>query len=117
SENASGKEIQMTFSTYLAGENVGAVFFLPEVERFNQKYAGKYKIVIEEVPQAQYAEKIKQWAQQNKLPAIVHAPGSGGIDLQWFKSVVLANGMAYDLDEFANANPEGKKKKDFLYFS
>ncbi len=57
SENASGKEIQMTFPTYLAGENVGAVFFLPEVERFNQKYAGKYKIVIEEVPQAQYAEK------------------------------------------------------------
>jgi raffinose/stachyose/melibiose transport system substrate-binding protein len=108
SENASGKEIQMTFPTYLAGENVGAVFFLPEVERFNQKYAGKYKIVIEEVPQAQYAEKIKQLAQQNKLPAIVHAPGSGGIDLQWFKSVVLANGMAYDLSEFANANPEVK---------
>jgi len=98
----------MTFPTYLAGENVGAVFFLPEVERFNQKYAGKYKIVIEEVPQAQYAEKIKQLAQQNKLPAIVHAPGSGGIDLQWFKNVVLANGMAYDLSEFANANPEVK---------
>lgn len=30
-ENGSGKEIQMTFPTYLAGENVGAVFFLPEV--------------------------------------------------------------------------------------
>ncbi len=54
-------------------------------------------------------KKIKQLAQQNKLPAIVHAPGSGGIDLQWFKSVVLANGMAYDLSEFANANPEVKK--------
>ncbi len=108
-ETGSGKEIQMTFPTYLAGENVGAVFFLPEVERFNEKYAGKYKIVIEEVPQAQYAEKIKQLAQQNKLPAIVHAPGSGGIDLQWFKSVALANGMAYDLTEFANSNPEVKK--------
>ncbi|GLC80192.1 ABC transporter substrate-binding protein [Lacrimispora brassicae] len=108
-ENGSGKEIQMTFPTYLAGENVGAVFFLPEVERFNQKYAGKYKIVIEEVPQAQYAEKIKQLAQQNKLPAIVHSPGSGGIDLQWFKSVALANGMAYDLTKFAESNPEIKK--------
>lgn len=108
-ENGSGKEIQMTFPTYLAGENVGAVFFLPEVERFNQKYAGKYKLVIEEVPQAQYAEKIKQLAQQNKLPAIVHSPGSGGIDLQWFKNVVLANGMAYDLTKFADSNPEIKK--------
>ena len=105
----SGKVIEMTFPTYLAGENVGAVFFLPEVERFNAKYEGKYKITIEEVPQAQYAEKIKQLAQQNKLPALVHAPGSGGIDTQWFSSVVLANDMAYDLSAFAEANPDVKK--------
>lgn len=104
----SGKVIEMTFPTYLAGENVGAVFFLPEVERFNAKYEGKYKINIEEVPQAQYAEKIKQLAQQNKLPALVHAPGSGGIDTQWFSSVVLANDMAYDLTAFAEANPDVK---------
>lgn len=104
----SGKVIEMTFPTYLAGENVGAIFFLPEVERFNAKYEGKYKITIEEVPQAQYAEKIKQLAQQNKLPALVHAPGSGGIDTQWFASVVLANDMAYDLSAFAEANPDVK---------
>lgn len=103
-----GDAIEVTLPTYLAGENVGAVFFLPQVERFNEKYEGKYKITIEEVPQASYAEKIKQLAQQNKLPVLVHAPGSGGIDTQWFKQVILANDMAYDLSGFAEKNPEVK---------
>jgi raffinose/stachyose/melibiose transport system substrate-binding protein len=98
--------IEIKFPTYLAGENVGAVFFLPEVERFNAKYEGKYKITIEEVPQASYADKIKQLAQQNKLPVLVHSPASGGIDAQWFKQVVLANNMAHDLSNFAKEYPE-----------
>ena len=98
--------IEIKFPTYLAGENVGATFFLPEVERFNEKYEGKYKITIEEVPQASYADKIKQLAQQNQLPVLVHAPGSGGIDTQWFNQVALANDMAYDLTEFAEENPD-----------
>lgn len=99
-------EIKITFPTYMAGENVGAVFFVPQIERFNEKYDGKYEIVIEEIPQAAYAEKIKQLAQQNKLPVIVHSPGSGGIDLQWFQNVVIANDMAYDLTSFAESHPE-----------
>ena len=98
--------VEIKFPTYLAGENVGAQFFLPEVERFNEKYEGKYKITVEEVPQASYADKIKQLAQQNKLPVLVHAPGSGGIDTQWFKQVILANDMAYDLSDFAKENPD-----------
>lgn len=98
--------VEIKFPTYLAGENVGAKFFLPEVERFNEKYEGKYKITVEEVPQASYADKIKQLAQQNKLPVLVHAPGSGGIDTQWFKQVILANDMAYDLSDFAKENPD-----------
>lgn len=100
---------ELKFPTYLAGENVGAVFFLPQVERFNKKYEGKYKITIEEVPQAAYADKIKQLAQQKKLPALVMAPGSGGIDAQWFKQVALENDMAYDLTEFAEENPDVAK--------
>lgn len=98
--------IEIKLPTYLAGENVGATFFLPEVERFNEKYEGQYKITVEEVPQAGYADKIKQLAQQNKLPTLVHAPGSGAIDTQWFKQVILANDMAYDLTKFAEENPD-----------
>ena len=40
---------EMKLPTFLAGENVGAKFFLPQVERFNKKYEGKYKITVEEV--------------------------------------------------------------------
>lgn len=98
--------IEVNFPTYLAGENVGGAFFLPQIERFNEKYVGQYKIVIEEVPQASYAEKIKQLAQQNKLPAIIHSPGSGGIDTQWFKTVAIPNNMTYDLSGFLNDNPD-----------
>lgn len=99
---------EVTIPTYLAGENVGAVFFLPHIERFNQKYAGKYKINIEAVPQASYAEKIKQLTQQHKLPVLVHSPASGGIDVQWFKNVILKNDMAYDLSGFLNSHSEVK---------
>lgn len=103
------KVIEVSLPTFLAGENVGAVFFLPQIERFNAKYEGVYKISIEEVPQAAYAEKIKQLAQQKKLPVLVHAPGSGGIDTQWFNQVAVANGMAKDLTEFAGKNPDVAK--------
>lgn len=109
SKTSSDDVVEVTIPTYLAGENVGAKFFLPEVERFNKKYEGKYKINIEEVPQASYAEKIKQLAQQKKLPALVHSAGSGGIDVQWFKDVAVANDMAYDLSEFLNSHPDTKK--------
>lgn len=98
--------VEITLPTYMAGENVGGVFFLPQVERFNQKYEGKYKINVEAVPQSAYAEKIKLLAQQKKLPVIVHAPGSGGIDDQWFRQVVLPGHMAYDLWGFGAEYPE-----------
>lgn len=98
--------VEVNFPTYLAGENVGAIFFGPQVERFNAKYEGQYKITVEEVPQAAYAEKIKQLALQQQLPVLIHSPGSGGIDLQWFHQVIVANDLAHDLTAFAEANPE-----------
>ena len=87
-ENSKSEDgvVELKFPTYLAGENVGATFFLPQVKRFNEKYEGKYKITVEEVPQASYANKIKQLAQQKKLPVRQHAPGSGGIDRQLFSA-------------------------------
>ena len=48
-------EIEIKLPTYLAGENVGATFFLPQVERFNEKYSGKYKITVEQVLHDSYA--------------------------------------------------------------
>lgn len=97
--------IEVTIPSYKTGQNVGAKLFLGQVERFNKQYEGKYKINIEEVPQDAYGEQIQQLAQQNQLPAIVHAPGSGSLDNKWFEDVIIENDMYHDLSEWLEKNP------------
>jgi len=70
-EETTNGEIVITIPHYKAGQNVGGKFFLPQVARFNEKYKVIYKLVIEEIPQDSYMGKIKQLAQQNKLPALI----------------------------------------------
>lgn len=104
SDDKKGSVIEINFPTYKTGENAAAPFFEAQIERFNQKYDGTYKIKIEGVPQASYGEKMKQLAQQKKLPVIIHGTGSGEVDVQWFQTVAVANGMCYDLSEWLNNN-------------
>jgi len=99
------KEIVITIPHYKAGENVGAKFFLPQVERFNEKYKGKYKVVIEELVQANYSEKMKLLAQQNKLPPLIE-----GGDTDWLTSVVIPNELFMDLKPWLDENPEYKER-------
>lgn len=73
--------VELTIPHYKTGENVGAVFFLPQVERFNKLYEGKYHITIEELTQDLYAEKMKQLGQQNALPALVE-----GGETEWIRT-------------------------------
>lgn len=100
--------VEINFPTYKSGENSAAPFFKAQVDRFNKKYDGKYKINIEEVPQASYGEKMKQLAQQKKLPVIVHGTGSGEVDVQWFNDVAMANDMCYDISGWLNEKKEIK---------
>ena len=93
--------ISITVPHYKTGENVGAVFFLPQVERFNTQYEGKYHIDIEELTQDMYADKIKQLGQQNKLPALIE-----GGETEWLKNVVIPNHMYADLSDILENNPE-----------
>lgn len=93
--------IEVTIPHFKSGENVGAVFFLPQVERFNAKYEGQYKLTIEELTQDLYAEKMQQLAIQGKLPTLIE-----GGTTEWLADVVVPNGLFYDLTEFLKANPE-----------
>ncbi|MBQ9195998.1 MAG: extracellular solute-binding protein [Clostridia bacterium] len=93
--------ISITVPHYKTGENVGAIFFLPQVERFNTLYEGKYHIEIEELTQDMYAEKIKQLGQQNKLPALIE-----GGETEWIKNVVMPNHLFLDLTSFVDENPD-----------
>ncbi len=101
--NEKMEEVVLTIPHYKAGQNVGGKFFLPQVERFNAKYDGQYEIVIEEVPQDSYLEKIKQLAQQKKLPALIE-----GADKEWFEDIAIANGLYQDLSPMIDANPDIK---------
>ena len=87
--------IEVSIPSYKTGENVGAVFFEPQVERFNEKYEGQYKINVETVPQDGFGDRLKQLAQQNKLPVLVQ-----GGDLDWILNVVIPNGLAWDMTDW-----------------
>jgi raffinose/stachyose/melibiose transport system substrate-binding protein len=93
--------IEVTIPHYKSGQNVGAIFFLPQVERFNAKYEGKYKIIIEELTQDLYNDKMQQLGIQGKLPALIE-----GGTLEWLEDVVIPNKLYRDLTPFLAANPE-----------
>lgn len=94
-------EIVITIPHFKSGENVGARFFLPQVERFNQQYAGKYKVVIEELTQDIYGEKMQQLAIQNQLPPLIE-----GGPAEWLADVVVPNELFLDLTDFLKEYPE-----------
>jgi raffinose/stachyose/melibiose transport system substrate-binding protein len=101
----SGGVIQVSIPSYKTGQNVGALFFLPQVERFNAKYAGKYKLVIEEIVQDMYAEKMQQLSQQNKLPALVE-----GGNQAWIEQYIIPGNRFVDLKPWLDSKPELKAR-------
>lgn len=113
SDEGTSGEVVVTMPTYRSGEDAGAVFFLPQVERFNEKYKGKYKIVIEESPSNTHTERIKQLALQDELPAIFQCA-----DSKWVEDYLVANNKLQNLSEFIESKPEVKDLlvKDSLDF-
>lgn len=94
-------ETVITIPHFKSGENVGAIFFLPQVERFNAKYAGQYKVVIQELTQDLYADKMQQLAIQGKLPPLIEGGAA-----EWIADVVVKNNLFFDLSGFLKAHPE-----------
>ena len=98
-----GAVTEITIPSYKTGENVGAVFFVPQVERFNAKYDGVYKINLETAPQDNFNDRLKQLAQQNALPVLIQ-----GGDPEWIRNVVIPRGQAYDMTEWIESTPDLK---------
>ena len=94
--------VEITIPHFKVGDNVGAQYFLPQIERFNERYAGRFRINIEGIPQHLYMDQIKQLAAQRMLPAIVY----GVDDNLWFREVVLAGNLFHDLSAFYDTHPE-----------
>lgn len=103
SGSAAAGVVEVTIPSYKTGENVGAVFFEPQVERFNEKYEGQYHITLESVPQDGFNDRLKQLAQQNQLPVLVQ-----GGDIDWQKDIAFPEGLAYDISGWLDENPDIK---------
>lgn len=104
-ENASdGGEITLTIPTYFVGENVGAIYFEPAVERFNEANKGKYHIELEEVVEASYTDKISQLAQSDSLPALIQTP-----NIEWIKTAMIPGKLYYPMNDFLDEHPEIKE--------
>lgn len=92
---------ELTLLTYYCGENVGGVYFEPAVERFNEKYEGQYKIILEETVEASYSDKITQLAMANKVPALITVPGSDVMD-----EILIPGGFLKDMTPVIEEHPE-----------
>ncbi|UVI29167.1 ABC transporter substrate-binding protein [Paenibacillus spongiae] len=103
-KGASKDKVTIKIPHYKSGSNVGAKFFLPQVERFNKKYEGQYELIIEEIPQDDYNAKIKLLAQQKKLPALIE-----GGEKTFLEDVVIKDELFYDLKPWLDSKPEVKK--------
>ncbi len=92
---------KLTIPTYFCGENVGGVYFVPAVERFNKANEGKYEVIIEETVEQTYSDTIKSLATANKLPAMISTPGTAVMD-----EILIPGGMVKDVKPLIDANPE-----------
>ncbi|MCL2202722.1 MAG: ABC transporter substrate-binding protein [Defluviitaleaceae bacterium] len=91
-----GGIVEVTIPHYKTGDNVGALYFLPIVERFNERYEGRFRLNIEPMPQHLYAEQIRLLAGTPAMPVLIE----GGLDDVWFRDVIIPNNMFVDLRPF-----------------
>lgn len=97
-------ETTITIPSYMVGENTGAVYFEPAVARFNEKYAGTYKVVLEEISEDDYFSQLSMLAQTNNLPLIVCGAPSTTAD--FVNTVLVPQNLYYPMNNFLDAHPE-----------
>ncbi len=103
SSESSDGVITINYPTFQCGVNTAAPVVAQLVEEFNEEYAGKYQIVLEEVPgDANYVDKIKVQLGTGDLPPVVYGGGYNLLDL------ALAQDLVVDLTPYVDADPEWK---------
>lgn len=102
--NPPAEETIITIPSYMVGENAGAVYFEPAVERFNAQNAGTYKILLEEVTEADYFAQMSRLAQTGNLPLIVCGAPSTTAD--FVDTVLVPNNFYYPMNDFLASHPE-----------
>ena len=102
------KVITIDFPTTWVGVSTSAPWFKNREEEFNKKYAGKYKLDVEEIAGDQnYVNKIKVLYASNSLPDVIAAGGYNLIDMMQSKLVDLAPYLMEDPTWKAHISTEG----------
>ena len=100
---ALSEEVTIKYPTYRVGTQVSAKAEKKIIDGFNEKYKGKIKLEVEELPSDQsYVEKMKVLAASNALPDVVE--GKDGV-----LELAIRNGQAIDLSTYVNADADYKK--------
>jgi len=95
--------VVINYPTFQCGVNTAAGVVAQLVEEFNEEYAGKYEIRLEEIPgDANYVDKIKVQLGTDNLPPVIYGGGYNLLDL------VLAKDMVVDLTDAVESDPEWK---------
>ncbi|HWQ80255.1 MAG TPA: extracellular solute-binding protein [Anaerovoracaceae bacterium] len=101
-ETPSGEgPVTIRLATFQVGVNASAPWFASVIEAFNQEYAGRIELDIEEIPGDQaYVDKMKTYISMNDLPDLVF---TGGYNLM---DDALAADAIVDLTPYFEADQE-----------
>lgn len=103
-ETGDGEVISIELPSYRCGTDEPSKFFLGQIDRFNEKYAGKYEVVgVYSGGGDDHNEKIKQLGMQGSLPPVFQFSDFTYAEKNFFKDDVL-----YDMSEWLEETPELK---------
>ena len=101
-EADSGEAVEIDYATFMVGSHLSAKAEAKVIEEFNEKYEGKIKVNIEELPSdSAYVDKMKTLAASKDLPDVVL--GKEGI-----RELAVKNGQAVDLIPLLEEDAEWK---------
>lgn len=101
--DADSEPIEISYATFMVGAHSSAEAEEEVINAFNEKYEGKIKVVVEELPSDDaFVDKMKILASSKSLPDVVI--GKNGI-----RELAIENGQAVDLMPYLEEDPEWKK--------
>ena len=93
--------IVLDFLMYVSGAHNGAARYQAMVDRFNEKFAGKYEVRIQSIIQDDYDDKVKQLASVDQLPTLMYSMNDSG----WVSGFVADNNLSYDFGPWLDEHP------------
>lgn len=95
--------VKIIFPHYSTGSDTGAEFNRTGMQLFNEKYKGKYELIMEEIPGNEaYYEKVKLLAATDQLPPLFEPSDPN------FTETLIKNNKTVDLKPYIDNNPEWK---------